>query len=155
MIITDISKLREVCTPVLDEEIEEIKSKLEQELHRSARRGKPGIGLAAPQIGINKRMAIVRIKSSSGTEYNIDLINPQILEQHDPISFEEGCLSMPGETITTTRFNEINVKTAGKPHHLKATGLIAVCIQHEIDHLDGILMFDRAVTKEDQIKDNL
>lgn len=147
MIVKDAEQLRLPCEDVLPGEVDDLRAKLEKELKKCARRGRPGIGLAAPQIGIQKRMAIVRIKAANGRSYDLDLINPTIEVTNEPIVFDEGCLSFPGQSIMTHRFNEIVVATGLEDSREKvaATGLIAVCIQHETDHLDGILMMDRAV----------
>mgnify|MGYP002395869577 CR=1 FL=1 len=147
MIIKDEDRLRLPCEEVLPGEVDNLRAKLEQELKKSARRGRPGMGLAAPQIGIQKRMAIVRIKATNGKSYNLDLINPNIYITNDLVTFDEGCLSFPGQSILTRRYNEIVVETGLEESResVAATGLIAVCIQHETDHLDGILMMDRAV----------
>lgn len=148
MIVIEEDKLRLPCQEVGEEEVAELRQKLEKELQRSARRGRPGIGLALPQIGIQKQMAIVRIKTNGGKDLNLDLVNPKILEKYDPITFEEGCLSFPGKTVKTARFNEIRVSTDVAPYLVVATGLVAVCIQHEVDHLHGVLMMDRAVSSK-------
>lgn len=145
MIVKDEELLRKSSEPVTPDEVSELREKLEKELQQSARRGRPGIGLAAPQIGIQKRMAIVRIKNIQGKEISLDLVNPEIIEKNDLVEFDEGCLSFPGKSVKTHRYQEVRVKSDVEPHEFVATGLIAVCIQHEIDHLDGILMMDRAI----------
>lgn len=139
-IITDEKELRknnentDIC------EMKSIISKLETTLKYSSR---PGIGLAAPQIGIHKCVAIVRAKNE-----NINLVNPVILDKENGfIFFNEGCLSLPGINFNTRRFNEIFVKDDLHPAGFVAIGLVAVAIQHEIDHLNGILITDRALGK--------
>lgn len=137
--------LRVKCEDVLPEEINEIILKLEQELDRSFKLGEPGIGLAAPQIGINKRAAIIRCG-----EYKLDLINPSIIETYDKGMFKgEGCLSFPGREENTFRYQEIVLNNNnGEPRQYICTGLVAVCCQHEIEHLDGILFFDNVIKKK-------
>lgn len=106
-----------------------------------------GVGLAAPQVGELKRLFLVDI----GTEENKDkklyeFINPKISQGEGKIVFEEGCLSVPGVTEEVTRKEKILVTYQdrnGKEHELEAHGLLAVAIQHENDHLDGILFLDR------------
>lgn len=108
-----------------------------------------GIGLAAPQIGIKKRVAIVRTEDQS-----IDLINPIIVEKDKGfVNFDERCLSLPGVSVNTKRHNEIFVKDDLRPEGFVATGLTAVVIAHECDHCDGIFITDRAVGKN-KIKRN-
>jgi peptide deformylase len=144
MIITDESILRAKNEKVKKKEINEIISKLEESLASS---DIPGVGLAAPQIGINKRVAIIRIKTSD-YEQNINLINPRIVDRRDGfVNKEEGCLSVPGKRFNTLRFREIVVEDDLRPDGFIATDFEAVAIYHEIDHLEGILVSDRAVGK--------
>jgi peptide deformylase len=146
MILTDPDKLRLPCSEV--ESLEEalpIIQKLEEELLLSAERGYPGIGLAAPQIGIYKRVAIVRL-----IEHKINLINAEIKNAYDKKLFEsEGCLSFPGRSENTMRYMEVEVENEFiKPNRFVATGLLAVVCQHEIEHTLGILLPDRALQKQ-------
>jgi len=147
MIITDESLLRLECSDVLPDEIGPLRERLERELQRSYELGRAGIGLAAPQVGIAKNMAIVRVPGSGGDNQNVDLVNCRIEKGFDERYFnKEGCLSFPGEYVRTRRFNEILVvDNAVEPHRFTATGLFAVCIQHELDHLRGVLLPDLAV----------
>ena len=142
MILTDEQSLRIKCTDVLPEEVDEIRNKLEKELQNSADRGRPGIGLAAPQIGIYKKMAIIRLG-----EHKIDLVNATIGEAFDLQLFEgEGCLSFPDRTETTKRYGEIHIlDNMVEPKQFVATGLLAVVCQHELDHTKGILLPDVAI----------
>jgi peptide deformylase len=151
MIITNNEEaLRVKCEDVKEEEIGELRSLLERELAYSAKLGRQGIGLALPQIGIAKKMAIVRIND----EYKADLVNCRIEKAYDQAIFRsEGCLSFPGKIEDTMRAQEICVvNNLIYPHSFIATGLMAVVIQHELDHLDGVLMFDRAIPKPAKIK---
>ena len=139
MIITNNeAALRVECANVIPEEIGELRELLEQELINSARLGRFGIGLALPQIGIAKKMAIVRIPTQDGNEIKIDLVNAQIEKSYDLITFQdEGCLSFPGRVETTKRFNEIYItNNLIRPGSFIATGLTAIVIQHELDHLN-------------------
>lgn len=146
MIITDESLLRMECSDVLPNEVGELIDTLERELKRSAELGRPGIGLAAPQIGIAKNIAIVRIPST-GSAYNVDLVNCKIDKAFDKKIFkDEGCLSFPNRYEDTMRYQEIKVtNNYVKPYSFIATGLFAVVIQHELDHLSGILLSDNAI----------
>ena len=100
-----------------------------------------GVGLAAPQIGISRRMIVV--EHARGL---FRLINPQIMRRTgQKIPGEEGCLSLPGITVTIRRAREILVKAvdiSGKSVTIKAQGVLARILQHEIDHLDGKLIID-------------
>ena len=151
MIITDTSKLREKNEKASAEEAQEVIRELERELVESEA---PGIGLAANQIGINKRIAIVRIKHENDDGENLDLVNPVMVEQWGSFIHEgEGCLSMPGKQINTNRYREVFVKDDLHPAGFIATGLAAVAIQHEIDHLENMLITDR-VAGRGKIKRN-
>ena len=147
MIVTDEKLLRVKCEDVLPHEIGALVEKLEAELERSYQLGRPGIGLAAPQIGIAKNIAIVRISTGTGSSHNVDLVNCRISEGYDKQEFDgEGCLSFPNLVVKTMRYNEIKVvENAVEPREFQATGLFAVCIQHELDHLNGILLPDLAI----------
>lgn len=135
MILTDKKEITRPCKDTNIFEGSQIIRLLEEELINSK---EPGIGLAAPQIGVYKKVLIVRVKDK------VDLINPVIIEQHDPIVFEgEGCLSFPGQSVNTLRYAEIFVKDVLHPSGIVCTGLEAVAVAHEIDHLNGITMFER------------
>lgn len=103
-----------------------------------------GIGLAAPQVSIAKRLAVVDTGDGIGTW---DLINPEFLEGRDEKLGWDACLSIPGITGQTYRYEWLRIRTwnrAGEWVELQAEGLRARCIQHEMDHLDGILFTDKA-----------
>jgi peptide deformylase len=144
MIITDEALLRRSCTPATLEEAGTILATLEQELAQSAAAGRPGIGLAAPQIGILKTVAIVRIDGGHGRKYHVNLVNCRIAQGYDQSFFSgEGCLSFPDRYERTLRYQEIYVvDNLVEPYSFVATGLLAVCIQHELDHTRGILLPD-------------
>tara|TARA_Y100000593_G_scaffold63917_1_gene118055 strand:+ start:581 stop:1177 length:597 start_codon:yes stop_codon:yes gene_type:complete len=148
MIVKELDKLKEICEPVSSvEEGEEIGVKLLEELSNS----KNGIGLAANQIGINKRVCVVNVTEP------LVLINPEILNLDNRYIYTvEGCLSFPNRQIRTKRSKWVTIKTDNLgtvmfgPNELMGNKdkdelqlLESVCIQHEIDHLDGITMFDR------------
>lgn len=145
LITNDENALRVECADVLPEEVGSIKEALERELERCERLGRPGIGLAAPQIGIAKKMSIVRLGDIS-----FDLVNAKIVNGYNPQMFtDEGCLSFPGRVENTTRFQEIHVtNNLILPESFIATGLLAVVCQHELDHLGATLFFDHAIPKK-------
>lgn len=103
----------------------------------------PGIGLAAPQIDVLKRIIVI---DASETRDDLHVfINPQIVSRDGEQTLEEGCLSVPGIYDTVTRAQRITVRALdreGLPFELEASGLLATCVQHEIDHLEGKLFVD-------------
>ncbi len=104
----------------------------------------PGIGLAATQVNVHKRLLVIDI--SEGREQPLVFINPEVTVLNDELGeYDEGCLSVPGfyETVTRPQHVEIHaLDRDGKPFTMEAQGLLAICIQHEIDHLDGKLFVD-------------
>lgn len=101
---------------------------------------KTGIGLSAIQIGIPKRVGIIRIPNKEP----INLVNPIILEKYDKIRLkQEACLSLPGLYIDTIRYKGIVIENGVKREKFVAYGLEAVAIQHEIDHFNGLTILDR------------
>jgi peptide deformylase len=108
----------------------------------------PGIGLAAPQLGESVRLIVVDTEwSEEGKSRNpLVLVNPEIVEADGSIVWNEGCLSVPDFNADVERHGRVIVRgfdLDGKPYEEEATELRAVCFQHEIDHLDGILFIDR------------
>ncbi len=106
----------------------------------------PGIGLAAIQIGIPKRVIILDIDQKEGQKNPMFFVNPEIIEKSENSStYEEGCLSVPGQFAEITRTEKSFVKYLdyyGQKKEIKAEGMLATCIQHEMDHLEGILFID-------------
>lgn len=140
MIITDEQVLRVKCSKVLPDEVNDLRKKLEEALDWSARQGRSGVGLACPQIGIHKSMAIVRIDDSM----KIDLVNAKVIHTYHPFEFEnEGCLSFPDKWVRTRRYKEVVIQeNLVYPHRFIVTDFAAVVTLHEIDHLNGILLSD-------------
>ena len=106
----------------------------------------PGIGLAGVQIGILKRLIVIDISKDKEKKNPLFLINPVIISKSNNTSvYEEGCLSLPGYFAEIERPAECQIEYVdynGKKKDMKASGLLATCIQHEIDHLNGILFID-------------
>ena len=106
----------------------------------------PGIGLAAVQVGVLKRLIVIDISKGEQEKNPLFLINPEITFKSSKTSiFEEGCLSLPGHFAEIERPAECHLKYLdynGKEKKLTAEGILATCIQHEIDHLDGVLFID-------------
>ena len=117
----------------------------------------PGIGLAATQVNVHKRVLVIDI--SEDRDQPLCLINPEILSAEGDVSYEEGCLSVPGVFEEVRRSEHIKVKAldeTGKLAELNAEGLLAICIQHEMDHLEGKLFVDYlSDLKRDRLKKKL
>ena len=106
----------------------------------------PGIGLAGVQVGVLKRLIVIDISKDKEKKNPLFLINPEIIFKSTKTSiYEEGCLSLPGYFAEIERPAECHVEYIdyeGKKKEIKASGLLATCIQHEVDHLNGILFID-------------
>ena len=106
----------------------------------------PGIGLAAIQVGIPKRVIVLDIARKDEPKKPMFFVNPEIIEKSQKNStYEEGCLSVPGQFAEIDRPDKCHIKYLdyyGKPQEIKAEGMLATCIQHEMDHLEGILFID-------------
>ena len=117
----------------------------------------PGIGLAATQVNVAKR--IVVIDTSEHQDRLQVFINPVLEGMGELVETEEGCLSVPGVVVPVNRHAEVHISALdkdGKPFELQATGLLAVCIQHEVDHLDGKVFVDYlSQLKRDRIRKQL
>ena len=114
----------------------------------------PGIGLAGPQIGVIERLVVIDLGEREEGEdgepaakaHLYKLVNPHVIAKAGSTEWEEGCLSIPDVKEKVKRSNELTVSALdeqGKEITIKAKGLLAVCLQHEIDHLDGVLFIDR------------
>jgi peptide deformylase len=106
----------------------------------------PGIGLAAPQVGVALRIFVVDISVGRDPNQLIAMINPEFVERDGMQTEEEGCLSVPGFNATVARPSRVVVKgldRAGAPQQREGAGLLARAFQHEMDHLDGTLFVDR------------
>jgi peptide deformylase len=119
----------------------------------------PGIGLAAPQIGVSRRVIIIDLSVGEDSSQLIQLVNPEILERDGEQSEEEGCLSVPGYGGTPRRPSRVKVRgldPQGQERVYDATGLLARAFCHEIDHINGLLFVDRlSPLKRDLMKRRL
>ena len=135
--------LRKKCEPL--EKVDDSLRKLMDEMLLTMYDA-PGIGLAAIQVGILKRIVVIDISKEEEKKNPLFLINPQIIRKSKNTSiYEEGCLSLPGQFAEIERPAECELKYidySGNEKILTANGLLATCIQHEVDHLDGILFID-------------
>ena len=139
--------LRKVCTPVrrIDRSTKAFIDRLIETLYRQP----GGIGIAAPQVGVCKRIAIVDLSSKEPSAQRLVLINPVLLKGEGHRLFREGCMSLSDYTANVHRHEKVHVKWLGldkQNHELSANGIEAICIQHEIDHLNGILFVDRVAS---------
>ena len=133
-------RLHKVAAPVavVDERIRRLINDMAETMYAA-----PGIGLAATQVDVHERVLIIDI-SDTRDELRA-FINPEIIEATGEAETEEGCLSVPGVFDTVTRAERVKVRALdvrGQPFTVEAEGLLAVCIQHEIDHLDGKVFVD-------------
>ncbi len=143
MYVTDKQKLSKECEPCVSKiEGKRIGAKLLEILSVD----NDGVGLAANQVGINSAVCVVKVTKP------LILINPKIVGKFGKSFFQEGCLSFKGDYVLTERWTDIVVADDNHPNQLffsfEKNALECVCVQHEIDHLNGITMFDRAVDKE-------
>ena len=106
----------------------------------------PGIGLAAIQVGVPKRVIVIDLSKDNEKKNPLYFVNPEVItKSKNDASYEEGCLSVPNQFAEISRPDKCNVKFLdyeGKEKILEAEGLLATCIQHEMDHLEGILFID-------------
>jgi peptide deformylase len=106
----------------------------------------PGVGLAAPQVGVTKCVLVVDVSSKDGPREPLRMANPEIVWRSDELAlYEEGCLSLPDQYADVERPARIRVRYLDEknvPQEREAEGLLAICIQHEMDHLEGIIFVD-------------
>jgi peptide deformylase len=106
----------------------------------------PGIGLAAPQVGVEKRIVVVDISREEGERQPMRLVNPELIwASDDSVAMEEGCLSLPEQFAEVKRPSAVRMRyldEQGEAREIEADGMLARCLQHEVDHLDGILFVD-------------
>ena len=116
-----------------------------------------GIGLAAPQVGVDKQLLVIDLDPETPSTPPLVLINPEIISASAGLdTYEEGCLSIPGVYLDVVRPTAVQVSfrdEMGRPRTMKADGLMARCIQHEIDHLNGVLFVDRVTDKGGLLKE--
>jgi len=135
--------LRQVSQPV--EQVGESEKELMNDMLETMYAAN-GIGLAAIQIGVPKRIIVMDLSKEENKKLPMYFVNPLIIKKNDEkITYEEGCLSVPNQFAEIDRPDKCHVKYLdyyGQPKEIKAEGMLATCIQHEIDHLEGILFID-------------
>jgi peptide deformylase len=134
------SRLRNLAKPVetFDQKLTELADSMLETMYHSS-----GIGLAATQVGVSKRVIVIDV--SETRDQPLCLVNPEIIEREGEEESEEGCLSVPAIYEKVTRAEKIKLKAQDKNGdniEIEADGVLAICIQHEIDHLDGKLFID-------------
>lgn len=108
--------------------------------------GAEGIGLAAPQVGVGKRVIVLDVSPVDGTVAPVAVVNPEIVSRKGSSVGVEGCLSVPGVQGEVCRAEAVEVRGVdewGNPLRIQAAGILSRALQHEIDHLDGVLFIDR------------
>ena len=141
--LPDEKILRQLSTPVkaVDEDTRKLFDDMLETMY-----GAPGIGLAAIQVGVPRRMVVIDLSKEGEDKKPLFLANPEITWSSEARGdYEEGCLSIPDFYEMVERPKEIKVRfldRLGEPHEVHASGLLATCLQHEIDHLNGVLFID-------------
>lgn len=136
-------RLRTVATPVeqVDDSIRRLVEDMAETMYAA-----PGVGLAAPQVGVSLRVFVIDVADENEPSQFAAYINPEIIEAEGTQSWKEGCLSFPGVSESIKRAERVRVRALdvnGQVFERDATGLLAVAIQHENDHLNGTLMIDK------------
>lgn len=150
-------RLRETSVPVDPKEISSPEFQALLDAMFESMYAAPGVGLSAVQIGVMKRLMTLDIGINEGQLIKRDpkvLINPEFLSQEGEVIWEEGCLSCPDLVVSVERFERVRIKALdrnGQPIQMEGVNLLSVALQHEIDHMDGILILD----KLSRLKQNL
>lgn len=141
--------LRDIAKPVerIDKKLQRLLKDMAETMYAA-----DGVGLAAPQVGVSKRVVVIDVGDGL-----YELINPEIVKKEGSVVGSEGCLSVPDYEGEVERAEYVECEFTDKTGQrmlLSAHGLLAVCIQHELDHLDGILFIDKAQTISPKVKEN-
>lgn len=134
--------LKKVAAPVteFDESLRQLANDMAETMYAA-----PGVGLAAPQVGISKRLTVIDCSARDEDAQLLVMVNPEIIDQQGEACEEEGCLSVPEYYARVNRSAKVKVRYQDldeRTHIIEAEGLTAIACQHEIDHLDGILFVD-------------
>ena len=143
-ILTEPNKIlreKSLSVETVDEDLQKLMNDMLETMYAA-----PGIGLAAIQVGVPKRVIVLDIAPKDEPRNPMFFVNPEIIKKSDNNStYEEGCLSVPGQFAEIDRPDKCQIKYLdyhGQPKEIKAEGMLATCIQHEMDHLEGILFID-------------
>ena len=143
-ILTEPNKIlreKSLTVKIVDEDLQKLMDDMLETMYAA-----PGIGLAAIQVGVPKRIIVLDIAPKDKPKNPMYFVNPEIITKSENSStYEEGCLSVPGQFAEINRPDKCHIKYLdyyGQPKEIKADGMLATCIQHEIDHLEGILFID-------------
>jgi len=143
-ILTEPNKILRQKSLLVDEVNDEVRKLMDDMLETMY--AAPGIGLAAIQVGVPKRVIVLDIAQKEGQKSPMHFVNPEIIQKSDNnTTYEEGCLSVPGQFAEIDRPDQCLVKYLdynGEKKEINAKGMLATCIQHEMDHLEGILFID-------------
>ncbi len=146
-------RLKTACEPVeaVDADLRRLMDDMLETMYAA-----PGVGLAAPQIGVTKRILVMDVARHDEERTPLRIVNPEIIEASGAIvSREEGCLSFPDQFAEVERPETVRVRYTDENNEIQelaAEGLAAICVQHEMDHLDGVLLVDRiSVIKRNMI----
>lgn len=137
----EVLRKKSILIDNIDEEILTLLDNMAETMYKA-----PGVGLAAPQVGINKRAVVIDVSGANERTALLKLINPEIIRAEGEVVGEEGCLSLPLEYADVKRSEFVTAKYIdidGNEKIIDADGLLARALQHEIDHLEGILFIDR------------
>ncbi len=143
IIIAPDPRLKQIAAPVtrIDDEIRRLMDDMLETMYQA-----PGIGLAAPQVGVLKRVIVVDASDKDEERAPLSMANPELIEISDEdVNYEEGCLSLPEHYAEVVRPAQVRVRYLDHGNEiceLDAEGLLGTCVQHEMDHLEGILFVD-------------
>jgi len=136
-------RLKKKCAPVdqVDDEIRTLMDDMLETMYHA-----PGIGLAAPQVGVTKRVLVVDVSDDDDKNKPVCMANPEVTWSSDEKNvYEEGCLSVPEQYADVKRPKKVRISYLdrdNKAQEIEADGMLATCVQHEIDHLEGVLFVD-------------
>ena len=143
IIIAPDPRLKQIAAPVarVDGEIRQLMDDMLETMYQA-----PGIGLAAPQVGVLERVIVVDASAKDEERAPLRMANPELIEVSEAeVNYEEGCLSLPEHYAEVVRPVQVRVRYLDRENEIReldAEGLLATCIQHEMDHLEGILFVD-------------